>query len=74
MITITVKKRNGNYLEFVSKGHAGYAEEGQDIVCAAVSVLVINTVNSLRGVLQTISLRYRKVMVMYTFHFTYSGF
>ena len=46
MITITVKKRNGNYLEFVSKGHAGYAEEGQDIVCAAVSVLVINTVNS----------------------------
>ena len=47
MITITVKKRTGNYLEFVSKGHAGYAEEGQDIVCAAVSVLVINTVNSL---------------------------
>ena len=49
MITITVKKRNGNYLEFVSKGHAGYAEEGQDIVCAAVSVLVINTVNSLEA-------------------------
>ena len=47
MITITVKKRNGNYLEFVSKGHAGYAEEGQDIVCAAVSVLIITTVNSL---------------------------
>ena len=42
MITITVKKRNGNYLEFVSKGHAGYAEEGQDIVCSAVSALVIN--------------------------------
>ena len=50
MITITVKKRNGNYLEFVSKGHAGYAEEGQDIVCAAVSVLVINTVNSLEDI------------------------
>ena len=49
MITITVKKRNGNYLEFVQKGHAGYAEEGQDIVCAAVSVLVINTVNSLEA-------------------------
>ena len=47
MITITVKKRKGNYLEFVSKGHAGYAEEGQDIVCAAVSALIINTVNSL---------------------------
>ena len=47
MITITVKKRNGNYLEFVSKGHAGYAEEGQDIVCAAVSVLTINTLNAI---------------------------
>ncbi len=30
-----------------SKGHAGYAEEGQDIVCAAVSALIITTVNSL---------------------------
>ena len=28
-------------------GHAGYAEHGQDIVCAAVSTLVINTVNSI---------------------------
>ena len=47
MITITVKKRDGSYLDFVSKGHAGYAEEGQDIVCAAVSALIITTVNSL---------------------------
>ena len=47
MITITVKKRNGSYLDFLSRGHAGYAEEGQDIVCAAVSALIITTVNSL---------------------------
>ena len=47
MITIKVRKKNGSYVEFISKGHAGYAEAGQDIVCAAVSVLVINTVNSL---------------------------
>ena len=47
MINITVKKRKGSYLDFLSKGHAGYAEEGQDIVCAAVSALIINTVNSL---------------------------
>ena len=47
MITIKVRKKNGSYEEFISKGHAGYAEAGQDIVCAAVSVLVINTVNSL---------------------------
>ena len=47
MITVTVKKKNNSYTEFTSRGHAGYAEEGQDIICAAVSVLVINTVNSL---------------------------
>ena len=41
MINITVKKRNGSYLDFLSRGHAGYAEEGQDIVCAAVSALII---------------------------------
>ena len=28
-------------------GHAGYAEEGEDIVCAAISVLVINTMNAI---------------------------
>ena len=46
MINITVKKRKGSYLDFLSKGHAGYAEEGQDIICAAVSALIVNTVNS----------------------------
>ena len=29
---------------------------GQDIVCAAVSVLIINTCNSIEALLQTISL------------------
>ncbi|MBE5936681.1 MAG: ribosomal-processing cysteine protease Prp [Lachnospiraceae bacterium] len=28
-------------------GHAGYADKGFDIVCSAVSVLTINTVNSI---------------------------
>lgn len=27
-------------------GHAGYARRGKDIICAAVSTLVINTINS----------------------------
>ena len=31
------------------KGHAGYARAGKDIVCASVSVLVINTINSLEA-------------------------
>ena len=32
---------------FQMKGHAEYADYGQDIVCAAVSALVINTINSI---------------------------
>ncbi len=47
MITITVKKRKSLSGISIKGFHAGYAEEGQDIVCAAVSVLMINTVNSL---------------------------
>ena len=36
-----------NLLGFRSEGHSGYAEEGEDIVCAGISVLVINTINSI---------------------------
>ena len=31
---------------FQTEGHAEYADPGQDIVCAAVSMLVINTINA----------------------------
>ncbi len=37
----------GDYLGFRSENHAGYAEEGEDIVCAAISALIINTINSI---------------------------
>ena len=32
---------------FTSEDHAGYAQEGKDIVCAGISALVINTINSI---------------------------
>jgi len=32
---------------FDAEDHSGYAEAGRDIVCAAVSALVIHTVNAL---------------------------
>ena len=32
---------------FRCTGHAGYAAKGRDIICASVSVLTINTVNSI---------------------------
>lgn len=40
--------RRGDYLESIElTGHAGSGEYGFDIVCAAVSTLAINLVNSL---------------------------
>jgi len=47
MITVTIYKKSNQYTGFMVKGHAGYAEEGFDIICAAVSVLTVNTVNSI---------------------------
>ena len=48
MTTVIFRKtRQGEYREIRCKGHAKYAESGSDIVCAALSVLVINTLNSL---------------------------
>lgn len=48
MINITVfRDDNGICNGFQCMGHAGYADCGQDIVCAAVSVLVVNTINSI---------------------------
>ena len=47
MIKAAFYTRNGKYMGFSVKGHAEYAEEGHDIICAAVSALTINAVNSL---------------------------
>ena len=47
MIRIKVGKKQGSYVSFESRGHADYAEEGSDIVCSAVSALIITTFNSL---------------------------
>jgi uncharacterized protein YsxB (DUF464 family) len=39
----------GKIIGFRCSGHAGFAESGQDIVCSAVSVLIINTMNSIES-------------------------
>ena len=49
MITVTIYKDSGQYAGFTARGHAGYAEEGFDIVCAAASALTINCLNSLEA-------------------------
>lgn len=47
MTTVVIFKSNGSYRGFTCTGHAGFAPLGKDIVCAAVSVLVINTINAI---------------------------
>jgi uncharacterized protein YsxB (DUF464 family) len=48
MIKATIFRNNADELVgFEISGHAGFAERGQDIVCAAVSFLATTVVNSL---------------------------
>lgn len=47
MIDIRIEKRGDSYRRLTLDGHAGFADYGSDIVCAAVSMLVINTINSI---------------------------
>ncbi|MEE1314605.1 MAG: ribosomal-processing cysteine protease Prp [Faecalimonas sp.] len=48
MTRITVYKNEWNeYVGFRADGHADYAEAGEDIVCAAISILTLNTVNAI---------------------------
>ena len=48
MTTVIIRKTaDGVYKGFTCMGHAGFAGRGRDIVCASVSALVINTINSM---------------------------
>ena len=49
MTYITIfRDKNLNVLGFECNGHAGYAGFGQDVVCAGISILVQNTINSIQ--------------------------
>ena len=65
MIRVIITKQNGSYKSFICSGHAGYEQDHSvrggigrflrphgDIVCAAVSAIVINTVNCLEDLLK----------------------
>ena len=52
MTTVIVYKSSNEYKGFVCMGHAGYAKKHffwhePDILCASISVLVMNTLNSM---------------------------
>ena len=49
MTNITIfRDKNQNVLGFECIGHAGFAGFGQDVVCANISILVQNTINSIQ--------------------------
>ena len=50
MIKFTFFKRDGIYYGFEEKGHAGYAESGDDIVCSAVSAMTMLIINAVEVV------------------------
>ena len=47
MIKVEIVKENTNYKKITLLGHALYADYGKDIVCSAVSSIVITTVNGI---------------------------
>lgn len=51
MIRILIEREsNGNIRSFSVKGHANFADHGQDIVCAGVSAVTVGTVNAAEAV------------------------
>nr|WP_320025888.1 ribosomal-processing cysteine protease Prp [uncultured Acetobacterium sp.] len=47
MISVKIQGKNNKANEIIVSGHAGFADHGEDIVCAAVSVLTISILNGL---------------------------
>lgn len=48
MIKVHVKRRASGDIELITiDGHAGFADPGQDIVCAAVSGISFGTINAI---------------------------
>ena len=47
MIRVTLYQKDNHVYRLHLEGHAGYANHGNDIICAAVSMLTINTLNAI---------------------------
>lgn len=69
MTTLTVIREGEGLRELTLSGHAGYGKHGQDIVCAAVSVLITTCVNALEtvaGVKPTVEQEAESAMIRVT--------
>ena len=60
MTIITFRSEGNRIIGFDSQGHSGYAEEGEDIVCAAITSairLVEATLNDVLGLAASVKVR-----------------
>ena len=51
MTNVQIYKKENNIIGFVVSGHSGYAREGSDIVCSAISTLAQSACVGLENVL-----------------------
>lgn len=54
VIVQIVRSPDGKITGFQVKGHAGYADRGEDIVCSAISAITVGTVNSVEVLTKTV--------------------
>lgn len=47
MTKVTIHKTSGRIVGFIIDGHTGFANSGEDIVCASLSLLAYTVINSL---------------------------
>ena len=47
MVKVNVKHKENKVISLTMKGHADFAEEGQDLVCAGASSVVVGMMNAL---------------------------
>ncbi len=47
ILAVRIKNEHGENVGFRISGHAGFARRGRDIICAGVSAIVLNTMNSI---------------------------
>ena len=68
MTTVRFRTEGNRVTGFDSAGHSGYAEEGGDIVCAAITSairLVESTVNDVMGLCASVKVREKDAKIIF---------
>ena len=68
MTTITFRMEGDRIVGFDSQGHSGYAEAGEDIVCAAITSairLVEATVNDVLGLAASVKVKESETLISF---------